>query len=48
MDYIAKFWGNEPSSVAIFKPAMRARLLYCNFEALHNKSKLDTFLNGVK
>ena len=43
MDYIAQFRvmkkvqigngsGNEPSSVALLKPATNASLLYCNFE----------------
>ena len=39
MDYIAQFRINEPSSVALLKPATKARLLYCNFENLHERSK---------
>ena len=31
--------GNEPSSVALLNPATKARLLYFNFENLHEKSK---------
>ena len=31
--------GNELSPVALFKLATKARLLYCNFEKLPNKSK---------
>ena len=27
----------EPSSVALFKPATKARLLYCNLENLHER-----------
>ena len=34
--------GNEPSSVALLKPATKARLLYCNFENLNEKSKSKT------
>ena len=43
MDYIAKISDNEPSSVALFKPATKARLLYCNFENLHKTSKSKTY-----
>ena len=42
--------GNEPSSVALFKPATKARLLYCNFENLHetSKSKTHFLLSPIK
>ena len=42
MDYYCAISGNEPSSVALLKPATKARLLYCNFENLHDKSKTKT------
>ena len=42
--------GNEPSLVALFKSATKARLLYCKFEDFHEDeaSKSKTFINGVK
>ena len=47
MDYIAQFRVLNP-----YKPATKARVLYCNFENLHEESKskinISTDLKGSK
>ena len=46
MDYIVQF--RVMNLLALLKLATEARLLYCNFENLHEVYIKDIFLNGVK
>ena len=43
MDYIGAITGNKPSSVALFKPAMKP-----DYSAAMSVYTKDMFLNGVK
>ena len=42
MDYNAQFRVMNPHQLPFLKPATKAKLLYCNFENLHEKSKSKT------
>ena len=44
MDYIAQFRVMNPHQQPFFKP--KARLLYCNFENFHEKSRPKTHSTG--